>query len=209
MIRNTLEPFDFISSLLGLLNRSSKLRQSTPESRVAIDDDKVFDEMPERSEVENYVKTYEGNVVECDFRSLVQEDLGSSVVDVGEMKVKEEDVICEDDDDDDRQEIEKTKLEKSLIPDQELDNSAPKVSMSSQYTIKSDVYGFSVTMLELLTGRKPFDRLYYIYILVFPYQIGKWGPLVAESGEGGGWEEEVRWCDGGGRDLMEDEEEIE
>ncbi|GKD44468.1 hypothetical protein Tco_1269113 [Tanacetum coccineum] len=28
---------------------------------------------------------------------------------------------------------------------------------------------------------------------------GKWGPLVAESGEGGGWEEEVRWCDGGGR----------
>ncbi|GKE45451.1 triosephosphate isomerase, cytosolic, partial [Tanacetum coccineum] len=28
---------------------------------------------------------------------------------------------------------------------------------------------------------------------------GKWGPLVAESGESGGWEEEVRWCDGGGR----------
>ncbi|GKC41698.1 pentatricopeptide repeat-containing protein [Tanacetum coccineum] len=28
---------------------------------------------------------------------------------------------------------------------------------------------------------------------------GKWGSLVAESGEGGGWEEEVRWCDGGGR----------
>ncbi|GKD73362.1 STRUBBELIG-receptor family 7-like protein isoform X2 [Tanacetum coccineum] len=181
--------------------------------RVVIDDDKVFDEMPERSEVENYVKTYKGNVVECDFRSLVQEDLGSSVVDVGEMKVEEEDVICEDDDDDDRQEIEMTKLEKSLVPDQELDNSAPKVSMSGQYTIKSDVYGFSVTMLELLTGRKPFDRieghvlffkletrLYYIYILVFPYQIGKWGPLVAESGEGGGWEEEVRWCDGGGRD---------
>ncbi|GKC44377.1 STRUBBELIG-receptor family 7-like protein isoform X2, partial [Tanacetum coccineum] len=113
-------------------------------------------------------------------------DLGSSVVDVGEMKVEEEDVIYEDDDDDDRQDIETTKLEKSLVPDQELDNNAPKVSMSGQYTIKSDVYGFSVTMLELLTGRKPFDR--------------KWGPLVAESGEGGGWEEEVRWCDGGGRD---------
>ncbi|GJZ38927.1 hypothetical protein Tco_0585490 [Tanacetum coccineum] len=29
---------------------------------------------------------------------------------------------------------------------------------------------------------------------------GKWGPLVAKSGEGGGSEEEVRWCDGGGRD---------
>ncbi|GKF55541.1 hypothetical protein Tco_0165881, partial [Tanacetum coccineum] len=40
-------------------------------NRVVIDDDKVFDEMPERSEVENYVKTDEDNVVECDFRSLV------------------------------------------------------------------------------------------------------------------------------------------
>ncbi|GJR79245.1 cysteine-rich receptor-like protein kinase 8 [Tanacetum coccineum] len=35
--------------------------------------------------------------------------------------------------------------------------SAPEVSLSSQYTIKNDVYGFGVTMLKLLTGRKPFD----------------------------------------------------
>ncbi|GKC32804.1 hypothetical protein Tco_1040098 [Tanacetum coccineum] len=54
-------------------------------NEVVIDDDKVFDEMPERSEVENYVKTNE---------------------------VEEEDVICEDDDDDDWQGIETTELEK-------------------------------------------------------------------------------------------------
>ncbi|KAL0912213.1 hypothetical protein M5K25_018173 [Dendrobium thyrsiflorum] len=35
--------------------------------------------------------------------------------------------------------------------------SAPEVSMSGQYTLKSDVYSFGVVMLELLTGRKPFD----------------------------------------------------
>ena len=36
--------------------------------------------------------------------------------------------------------------------------SAPEVAMSGQYTLKSDVYSFGVVMLELLTGRKPFDR---------------------------------------------------
>ncbi|XP_010542346.1 PREDICTED: protein STRUBBELIG-RECEPTOR FAMILY 7 [Tarenaya hassleriana] len=35
--------------------------------------------------------------------------------------------------------------------------SAPEVSMSGQYSMQSDVYSFGVVMLELLTGRKPFD----------------------------------------------------
>ncbi|KAJ6327341.1 hypothetical protein OIU78_014257 [Salix suchowensis] len=35
--------------------------------------------------------------------------------------------------------------------------SAPEVAMSDHYTLKSDVYSFGVVMLELLTGRKPFD----------------------------------------------------
>ncbi|CAH8293625.1 unnamed protein product [Eruca vesicaria subsp. sativa] len=35
--------------------------------------------------------------------------------------------------------------------------SAPEVSMSGQYSLQSDVYSFGVVMLELLTGRKPFD----------------------------------------------------
>ncbi|XP_068661105.1 protein STRUBBELIG-RECEPTOR FAMILY 7-like [Aristolochia californica] len=34
---------------------------------------------------------------------------------------------------------------------------SPEVTMSGQYTFKSDVYSFGVVMLELLTGRKPFD----------------------------------------------------
>ncbi|XP_055829788.1 protein STRUBBELIG-RECEPTOR FAMILY 5-like isoform X2 [Solanum dulcamara] len=34
---------------------------------------------------------------------------------------------------------------------------APECTKSSAYTLKSDVYSFGVVMLELLTGRKPFD----------------------------------------------------
>lgn len=52
----------------------------------------------------------------------------------------------------------------SFVPDAEFQASnqgsgysAPEVEMSGQYTLKSDVYSFGVVMLELLTGRKPFD----------------------------------------------------
>ncbi|KAG0479497.1 hypothetical protein HPP92_010136 [Vanilla planifolia] len=54
----------------------------------------------------------------------------------------------------------------SLIPNSEYQSAdgnmisgygAPEVAMSGQYTMKSDVYSFGVVMLELLTGRKPFD----------------------------------------------------
>lgn len=37
--------------------------------------------------------------------------------------------------------------------------SAPEFALSGIYTVKSDVYSFGVLMLEILTGRKPLDRL--------------------------------------------------
>jgi len=52
----------------------------------------------------------------------------------------------------------------SFIPDAEFQTAeqsagytAPEVDMTGQYTLKSDVYSFGVVMLELLTGRRPFD----------------------------------------------------
>ncbi|XP_073049561.1 protein STRUBBELIG-RECEPTOR FAMILY 7-like [Primulina eburnea] len=50
-------------------------------------------------------------------------------------------------------------LAENLIykPDQASGYLAPEVSLSGQYTVKSDVYSFGVVMLELVTGRKPFD----------------------------------------------------
>ncbi|KAM3315781.1 hypothetical protein ACQJBY_034111 [Aegilops geniculata] len=52
----------------------------------------------------------------------------------------------------------------SFIPDAEFQTAeqsagctAPEVDMTGQYTMKSDVYSFGVVMLELLTGRKPFE----------------------------------------------------
>ncbi|KAF5733461.1 protein STRUBBELIG-RECEPTOR FAMILY 6 [Tripterygium wilfordii] len=49
----------------------------------------------------------------------------------------------------------------TVVPnaDQAVDSgySAPEVGMSGQYTLKSDVYSFGVVMLELLSGRQPFD----------------------------------------------------
>lgn len=41
---------------------------------------------------------------------------------------------------------------------------APEILMAGQYSVKSDVYSFGVIMLELLTGRKPFDRYLYRHI---------------------------------------------
>uniref|UniRef100_A0A7N0RJ77 Protein kinase domain-containing protein n=1 Tax=Kalanchoe fedtschenkoi TaxID=63787 RepID=A0A7N0RJ77_KALFE len=50
-----------------------------------------------------------------------------------------------------------SKADQVLNQDREPGCCAPEILMSGQYTVKSDVYSFGVVMLELLTGRKPFD----------------------------------------------------
>ncbi|XP_022152611.1 protein STRUBBELIG-RECEPTOR FAMILY 6-like isoform X2 [Momordica charantia] len=50
-----------------------------------------------------------------------------------------------------------TNLDQALDQQAGSGYSAPEVTMSGQYTLKSDVYSFGVVMLELLSGRKPFD----------------------------------------------------
>jgi len=43
---------------------------------------------------------------------------------------------------------------------------APEYASSGQLTVKSDVYSFGVLLLELITGRKPFDRTREVIDLV-------------------------------------------
>jgi serine/threonine protein kinase len=40
-----------------------------------------------------------------------------------------------------------------------LNYEAPEIQESGPFTDRSDVYSFGVVMLELLTGRRPYDRL--------------------------------------------------
>ena len=39
-----------------------------------------------------------------------------------------------------------------------LNYEAPEIHEAGTFTYRSDVYSFGVVMLELLTGRKPYDR---------------------------------------------------
>jgi serine/threonine protein kinase len=48
---------------------------------------------------------------------------------------------------------------------------APECTKPPAYTMKSDVYSFGVVMLELLTGRKPFDRYGYTTAAIFLFTI--------------------------------------
>lgn len=44
-----------------------------------------------------------------------------------------------------------------------LSYNAPEVNESENWSVKSDVYSFGVVLLELLTGREPYDR-FVIYV---------------------------------------------
>lgn len=48
---------------------------------------------------------------------------------------------------------------------------APECINGATYTLKSDMYSFGVVMLEILTGRMPFDRFVLIAILTKLYLI--------------------------------------
>lgn len=50
---------------------------------------------------------------------------------------------------------------------------APELSDSAVYTDKCDVYSFGVVMLELLTGRKAYDRYKTCLILWICFQFSK------------------------------------
>ena len=47
-----------------------------------------------------------------------------------------------------------------------LNYEAPEIQESGPFTNRSDVYSFGVVMLELLTGRKPYDRSESLNLLI-------------------------------------------
>lgn len=54
-----------------------------------------------------------------------------------------------------------------------LSYNAPEVNESENWSVKSDVYSFGVVLLELLTGREPYDRFvnYLPDFLLLKYHI--------------------------------------
>lgn len=54
-----------------------------------------------------------------------------------------------------------------------LSYNAPEVNESENWSVKSDVYSFGVVLLELLTGREPYDRFvnYLPDFLLMQYHI--------------------------------------
>lgn len=48
---------------------------------------------------------------------------------------------------------------------------APEVNESRSYSMQSDVYSFGIVMLELLTGRKSFDRYVWLFFTCLLIEI--------------------------------------